>query len=180
MRFIAYLISMTFLLSSCGGDHNKWAVQTVPEGNFSVFMPGPVEKFDKAEATPFGTEKRQFLRWKPSSVAIDKFKLFEVSYIVCPTNIGADSMVLNRVLDSAVNLRKNDFAEPDMIQSEPIEFNGFPGRAFFYDDPKGNTNVSVKICYANGKLYDLTAISKKNYSTNNESSDFFNSFKLLN
>jgi hypothetical protein len=88
-------------------------------------------------------------------------------------------MAIARVLDSAIELRKNDFSDVDMIESQAIELNGYPGRAFFYDAPKGNTLVSVKICIAGNRLYDLVAIVKKDYSTNNEVANFFNSFKLI-
>jgi hypothetical protein len=179
MRTFLSIICFSFLLLSCGEKNDKWATQNVPEGGFSVGMPTPVEKTKKTEETVFGKQERHFVSWKPSSVAINKFKLFEVSYISCPPSKIADSIQLNAVLDKAIDIRKNDFSEVDIIESQAIELNGYPGRAFFYDAPKGNTLVSVKICITNGKLYDLVVIAKKNYSTNNEMSDFFNSFKAL-
>lgn len=179
MRLSLYLIIVLFIFGSCGAEHGAVAVQTFKEGNFSVLIPEPIKKTQKTENTVFGKQVRYFVRWAPSSIAIDKFKLFEVSYTACPPSVSADSLHLNRVLDSAVEMRKKDFSEVEMIESQAIELNGYPGRAFFFDDPKGNTLVTVKMCIAGDKLYDLVVIAKKNYSTNNEAADFFNSFKLL-
>jgi len=179
MRNLLYILFLSFIVVSCGEKNDKWITHNVPEGGFSVGMYSPVVKTKKTEITVFGKQERNFVSWKPSSVAIDKFKLFEVSYINCPASAITDSIQLNATLDKAIDLRKNDFSEVDVIESQAIELNGYPGRAFFYDAPKGNTLVSVKICIANGRLYDLVVIAKKNYSTNNEMSDFFNSFKAL-
>ncbi len=166
------------MLSSCFGEKTKWEIQHVPEGNFSIKMPTPVEKDKKMETTAFGKQNRYFVRWKPSSVAIDKFKLFEVSYTNVPPSIIDDSEQLSTMLEVAVELRKKDFSEVDYIESHSIEIDGHPGKAFFYDAPKGNTLTSVKMCVADGKLYDLVVIAKKNYSINQEMSDFFDSFVI--
>ncbi len=179
MRFILLSIISAIVLSSCGGENHKWEPLVSKEGNFTVTMPTPVEKAEKTELTTFGKQPRYFVRWKPSSFAIDKFKLFEVSYTNCPASATTDSARLNATLDSAVELRKKDFSEIEVLSSQNIELNGYPGRAFFYDDNKGNTMVTVKMCIAKGKLYDLVVIAKKNYATTNESGTFFDSFKLL-
>jgi len=170
------LLSFLIVLSSCSSNNEAWTKQNVPEGNFSINMPSEVKKTEKKEVTAFGTQVTHFITWKPSSFAIDKFKLFQVSYTDCPANIAADSNLLNVMLDSAIDMRKKDFTESEIIESQSIEINGYPGRAFFYDAPKGNTIVTVKICITGNKLYDLVVISKKNYSTNNEMNNFFNSF----
>lgn len=179
MRLALYLITILFVFSGCGAEHGGASIHIVKEGNFSILIPDPVKKTQKTENTVFGKQVRYFVRWAPSSVAIDKFKLFEVSYTACPPSVTADSMHLNRALDEAAENRKKDFSEVEVIESQAIELNGYPGRAFFFDDPKGNTIVTVKMCIAGGKLYDLVVIAKKNYATNNEAADFFNSFKLL-
>lgn len=166
-------------LASCSSEEKGWKKQSIPEGNFTVDIPSPIEKAEKNEVTVFGKQTRHFVRWKPSSFAIDKFKLFEVSYTNCPAGIMTDTARLNSILDSAVEMRIKDFTEEEEIPSEAIEFNGYMGRAFFYDAPKGNTMVSVKICIADGKLYDLVSIAKKNYAVNEDMSRFFNSFRLL-
>ena len=172
-------IESVVLLASCSSKESGWKKQSVPEGNFTIEMPAPIEKAEKKEVTVFGKQTRHFVRWKPSSFAIDKFKLFEVSYTPCPAGIMNDTAKMNEILDNAVDLRKKDFTEEEEIPSEAIEFNGYMGRAFFYDAPKGNTMVSVKICIADGKLYDLVTIAKKNYAVNEDMSKFFNSFRLL-
>ncbi len=178
MRNLIIFLSF-IMLSSCSGNDNEWKTHTIPEGGFSVGMPSPITKTEKTEVTPFGKQKRNFVRWKPSSFAIDKLKLFEVSYTNCPSSVIGDSTLMNVMLDSAVEMRKHDFSEVDIIEHQSIELNGYPGRAFFYDAPKGNTLVSVKICIAGNKLYDLVVIVKKNYSTSVEVGNFFNSFKLI-
>ncbi|MCF8450057.1 MAG: hypothetical protein K9G49_09335 [Taibaiella sp.] len=179
MRSIFTLILLSTLLYACGGDRNKWDTHSIPEGGFTIAMPSPISKSEKKEVTPFGTQIRHFVRWKPSNFAIDKVKLYEVSYTDCPASVMADSLLLQSMLDSAVDMRIKDFSEVEVLESQAIELNGYPGRAFFYDAPKGNTLVSVKICIAGGKLYDLVVIVKKNYSTNEETANFFNSFKLV-
>jgi len=179
MRLILTFFISAIILSSCGGENHKWEPYVSKEGNFTITMPTPIEKAEKNELTTFGKQPRYFVRWKPSSFAIDKFKLFEVSYTNCPASATTDSARLNATLDSAVELRKKDFSEIEVLSSQSIELNGYPGRAFFYDDTKGNTMVTVKLCIANGKLYDLVVIAKKNYATANESGAFFDSFKLL-
>jgi len=179
MRNLTILLLALTVLSSCGAEHNAWSVESVADGGFTINIPTPIEKTQKTEVTPFGKQVRHFVRWKPSSFAIDKFKLFEVSYTNCNPAAIADSSNLNIMLDSAIEMRKRDFSEVDILESQAIELNGYPGRAFFYDAPKGNTMVTVKICIAGNRLYDLVVIAKKNYSTNTEASTFFNSFKLI-
>lgn len=178
MRQIAAILFSIVFFTSCNTEETKWSLQTIGEGGFVVNMPSNIEKSEKTEITAFGKQVRHFVRWKPSSFAIDKFKLFEVSYTNSPVSQDADSASLNTALDKAIELRKKDFSEVDIIQHQPIELNGYPGRAFFYDDNKGNSMVTVKICIAGNKLYDLVVISKKNYSTNAEAAEFFDSFKL--
>lgn len=175
--FLSALFAIT--LPSCSHEDSAWKTHTIPEGNFSVDMPSPIQKADKTEVTVFGKQVRHFVRWKPSSFAIDKFKLFEASYTNCPGAALNDTFRLNRILDSAVDMRIKDFTEEDIIEYQEIEFNGYLGRAFFYDAPKGSTTVSVKMCIADGKLYDLVVVAKKNYAINEDMNKFFNSFKLL-
>lgn len=171
------LLSFIAVFASCGKSET-WTKISVPEGGFSISMPSDIKKTEKKENTIFGKQTTHFVAWKPSNFAIDKFKLFQVSYTDCPANIMADSNMVNLMLDSAVEVRKKDFTESEVIESQSIDFNGYPGRAFFYDAPKGNTIVTVKMFIANGKLYDLVVIAKKNYSTNNEMNNFFNSFSI--
>ena len=140
-------------------------------------MLSPIQKAEKTEVTAFGKQVRHFVRWKPSSFAIDKFKLFEVSYTNCPVAL-SDTARLNMMLDSAAEMRIKDFTEEEPVEYQKIEFNGYLGRAFFYDAPKGNTSVSVKMCIADGKLYDLVVVAKKDYAVTEDMSKFFNSFKL--
>lgn len=179
MRYILSFFLLSVSLFSCSNDEKGWKQHAVPEGNFTVEMPAPIQKAEKKEVTVFGKQVRHFVRWKPSSMAIDKFKLFEVSYTQCPAGLEGDSMKIQAILDEAVDMRKKDFSEEDEIESQAIELNGYPGRAFFYDAPKGNSMVSVKICVAGDKLYDLVTIAKKNYAVNDDMGKFFNSFKLL-
>ena len=79
LRYISIICALSFFLTACGSEERGWKNQIVPEGNFSVDMPLPMQKAEKTEITVFGKQVRHFVRWKPSSFAIDKFKLFEVS-----------------------------------------------------------------------------------------------------
>jgi hypothetical protein len=166
------------IFSSCSDKKTVWGTYVSKEGGFSVYMPLNVVKTEKHEVTAFGKQVTHFVTWRPSSFAIDKFKLFQVSYTDCPTHF-ADSSSLNAKLDSSINLRKNDFTELKDIEATPISLNGYPGRAFIYDESKATTIAIVKQCIANGKRYDLTVIAKRDYPTNAEISAFFNSFQVL-
>jgi len=97
-------------------------------------------------------------------------------YTDCPARYTADSLSLNTMLDSAINMRKKDFTENE-IKSEVIELNGYPGRSFIYDN--GSSTAIVKMCIVNNKKYDLTVVTNKNYATNTEVSSFFDSFTSL-
>ena len=174
--FSAVMLSL-FMLASCGGGKEQWAVYTSGEGGFSVRMPGKVDKTDKTEVTPFGKQKTHFVTWKPSAMAINKFKLFQVSYTECPQKFIADTVLLDVMLDSSIRMRYRDFTEKVDVQGERIELNGYPGRAFIYD---GKDDITiVKQCITNGRKYDLTVIVKKDQGTNPEISEFFNSFQVL-
>ena len=173
-RFVIAGLFVMFL-ASCSQETAKWSEFTSNEGGFSINMPNPVKKSQKKMETAFGKQMAYFYTWQPPGTAIDKFKLFEVSYTSCPA---ADSSRIEEMLDKAIEIRKKDFSESD-IPAQNIELNGYPGRAFIYDEARGNTLVIVKLCIANSKLYDLVVIAKKNYGTNNEVNDFFNSFQPL-
>ena len=168
--------SLLLVLSSCGGNSIDWQKFTSDEGSFMIEMPTPVVKTTKKDIFWKGTT--HFFSWKPTTFAIYKIKLFQVSYTDCSPGVSSDSARLNKTLDSAIAVRKRDFTDEDDLRSETIELNGYPGRAFFYDGG-GNNQVVVKECIANNKLYDLIVISKKNYATNNEINTFFNSFQPL-
>jgi hypothetical protein len=168
-----------FLLSSCGDDgSNTWTKYTSSEGNFTISMPAHPKKWDKKEVTVFGKQTTHYITWKPTSFSLDKFKLFEVSYTDAPVRIGTDSARIGALLDSGINLRKKDFTEAE-IESQVIELNGHPGRAFIYNPPRGTTIAIVKECIVGNRKYDLTAVAKQNYPTNAELNNFFNSFQVI-
>jgi len=168
-----FIMSMLVVMTSCK-ETTKWSDYTSKEGGFTVTMPSELKLSDKV----YGKQTIHFITWKPSSFALDMFKLFEVSYMNCPGAAGADSTKLNALLDTCINMRKKDFTELD-IDAQPILLNGYPGRAFMFQPQRGNTIAIVKECIVGNKRYDLTVISKKDYPTNNEINRFFNSFKVL-
>ena len=170
------ICSVFCFLLSCAGDHIVWEKYTSNEAGFNILMPQPIKKKDQKGI--FWKATTHFISWTPPTFAIDKFKLFQISYTDCPPSVATDSLLMNVMLDSAIMIRKKDFTEAEDIPSQTIELNGCPGRAFFFDGGS-NTLVTVKECIANGKLYDLTVISKMNYSTNNEINTFFNSFQTF-
>ncbi|MCW3121669.1 MAG: hypothetical protein JWQ38_1161 [Flavipsychrobacter sp.] len=161
------------MLSSCK-DETPWAQYTNKEAGFTVFMPAHPVKSDKKA----GKQVIHFITWKPTTFALDKFKLFEVSYTDFPGVVVSDSNSVNAILDTAISQRKKDFTELD-VDSQPIILNGYPGRAFMYQAPRGNTITIVKECMVGNRRYDLTVIAKENYSINNEMNAFFNSFQVL-
>lgn len=175
-RFSVLVLSLTFF-ASCGGNNDKWAVYNSGEGGFSINMPAQPEKTEKVEVTPFGKQKVHFITWKPSTFAIDKFKLFQVSYTDCPPRFASDSIMVDFMLDSSIRMRKKDFTEKD-FGAETITLNGYPGKSFILDN--GGNTVIVKQCITNGRRYDLVVIAKNGQGTNPEIGEFFNSFKALN
>jgi len=102
----------------------------------------------------------------------------EVRYMDCPVRVISDSIMTEVMLDSSINMRKKDFTEKE-INSESVSFNGYPGRAFIWDQNKDNTTVILKEFLANGHLYDLVVIVKSNQGTSTEAADFFNSFQII-
>ena len=179
-RFFNILVFFLFasFLYSCGDVNPVWETYTSAEGGFKITMPTNTKKTERKVTTPFGKQFIHYITWKPNSLTIDKFKLFQVSYTDCPSRFSSDSVMLHRVMDSSINMRVKDFAE---IELEPhtISLNGYPGRAFIFDLPENNTIAIVKQCVVNGKLYDLTVVLKRNYATNAEVHTFFNSFQVL-
>ena len=179
-RFI--LGSLAFCLigvfCSCGnGSTTKWTTYTSADGGFTINMPNETKTSEQVLPTPFGKQTVHFIMWKPSSLTIDKFKLFQISYTACPSRVVTDSSGTQNVLDSSINQRVKDFADVD-VDIENISVNGYPGRAFIFDQPDFSTIAVVKECIVNNKIYDLTVIMKRNYATNEEVSNFFNSFKV--
>jgi hypothetical protein len=177
--FFFIFICPYLLLLSCRENNSKWAKYTSKDGAFSIYMPADIVRSEKTEVTAFGKQVTHFVTWKPSSFAIDKFKLFQVSYTDCPSRFIGDSNRLNTSLDSSINLRKNDFTELKDIDAQSISLNGYPGRAFIYDESKMSTFAIVKECISNNRKYDLTVVAKKDYPTNAEINNFFNSFLIL-
>ena len=176
IRFAAGIIPAVILISSCSQHTNKWAKYS--DHAFSINMPEKPQVYDKQESTAFGKQTVHYVSWKPETLELNKFKLFQVSYTDCPARYTTDSMRLNSALDSSINLRKRDFTELDII-SQPIEINGYPGRAFILDPDRDNVVTIVKQIIANNKRYDLTVIAKRDYPTNTEINTFFNSFLVL-
>lgn len=175
---ISLVFGILFMCTSCSDDGDEWKKLNSKDGNFVINMPPNPKTFDKTEMTPFGKQVTHYITWKPSSFAMDKFKLFQVTYTNCPANVMADSALLHVMLDSGIVMVQRDYTEEEM-QSEDIELNGYHAKAFFYDAKGGSTLVTNKMCIAGNKLYNLTVISKKNYSTTHEINDFFNSFQVL-
>ena len=181
MRIILRLFFICFgifILSSCNPKNIPWEKYTSTEGAFSIYMPAPIKKKDKKGFSIFGRQVvSHFLYWDPPTFTIDKFKLFQVTYTDCPANICRDTALLNTMLDSAIITRRRDYTDAE-IPIQNIALNGYAGRAFFYDG-EGNMLVSVKTCLVHDRIYDFVVVSKKNYATNKEVSDFFDSFQSL-
>ncbi len=175
IRISVLVLSISFF-ASCGGNDGKWAEYTSGEGGFSINMPAKTMKTEKVEVTPFGKQKVHFITWKPSTFAIDKFKLFQVSYTDCPPRFTSDSVLTDFMLDSSIRMRIKDFTEKT-YPAETIELNGYPGKSFIMDN--GGNTVIVKQCITNGRRYDLVVVAKNGQGTNPEIGEFFNSFKVL-
>ncbi len=177
IQIVIFCLFASFCLS-CSSNTGKWDRYTAKDGSFSVFMPTPVEAYDKTEMTPFGKQVVHYVTWKPATFELNKFRLFQISYTDCPRQFTSDSTRMNAALDSSISMRKKDFTELEIL-SEPIVQNGYPGREFIYDPPKNNVITTVKECIGNNKKFDLTVIAKKDYPTNAEVANFYNSFQVL-
>ena len=173
---ISGILSVILILPSCSTKPTSWAKYS--DRNFSIRMPEKPQVYDRQEATPFGKQTVHYVTWKPESLELNKFRLFQVSYTDYPSRLATDTATMNMSMDSSINARKRDFTELDVI-SQPIEINGYPGRAFILSPDKDNVVTIVKQIVANNKLFDLTVVAKKDYPTNNEINDFFNSFQVL-
>ena len=170
--------SVVFMLSSCANNNLKWQRYTAGDGSFYISMPEGYTKTEKRENTVFGRQVVHYINWKPSVFALDKFKLFQVTYTDCPVGFTSDTLSLGALLDRSITERKKDFPEVD-VDAQNIEICGYRGRAFIYDPPSDNVITIVKQCIANKRLYDITVIAKRNYPTNIEIGTFFNSFQVL-
>ena len=168
------IICVLFCLVSSCRDQTPWAQYTAKDAGFTVFMPSKPVRTDKKT----GKQVIHYVTWKPETFALNKFKLFEVSYTDYPGFVNSDSTALNALMDSSINARKRDFTDLD-VESQPITLNGYPGRAFMFEADRGNTITIVKECIVANRRYDLTVIAKKDYPTNNEINSFFNSFQVL-
>jgi len=161
------------MLSSCTEKSAHWQKYTSPDGTFSISMPEGYTKVDKKENTVFGRQVVHYITWKPSVFALDKFKLFQVTYTEYPKGEPIEAM-----LDKSITERKKDFTEVD-VTPQNITVNGYPGREFIADAPSDNVITVVKQCVVNNRLYDVAVVVKRNYPTNIEVGNFFNSFQLL-
>jgi hypothetical protein len=177
MVALAVVAVAMMVIGSCKPSNTVWEAYTSREGGFSIIMPPNPKKVDKVLMTPFGKQAVHFIEWRPESLTIDKFKLFQVSYTGCPS-AAADSFSRQRILDSSIVMRAKDFTELD-IDIHTVDLNGYFGRAFIFDVQGNNTIAIVKECIVNGKLYDITVVLKKNYATNKEVHQFFDSFKVI-
>src|SRR4051812_36080356 len=93
--------SMLLGIFSCK-DATRWGQYTSKEGAFAVEMPTNIVKTDKK----IGKEMTHFTTWKPSSFALNMFKLFQVSYSDCAGCSTTDSAKLNALLEAGISLRK--------------------------------------------------------------------------
>jgi hypothetical protein len=175
---VFFLVASSSLVSCGNNNDNKWEVYKSGDGGFSINMPAKPEKSEKVEVTPFGKQKVHFITWRPGAMSIDKFKLFQVSYTDCPDRFFLDTFTLLKVMDSSIKLRKVDFSEKE-FKDETIDFNGYPAKAFIFDEDKNNEIVMVKQFYTNHRRYDLCVVVKRNQGTNNEVNEFFNSFTIM-
>ena len=175
---VIVFIVFTFTLSSCSQNDVKWQKYTASDGTFSINMPESYTKTEKRENTVFGRQVVHYVSWKPSVFALDKFKLFQITYTECPKGYTSDTLSLGALLDRSISERKKDFPEVE-VQPQNIEMAGYRGRAFIYDPPSDNVITVVKQCIADDRLYDITVIAKRNYPTNIELGNFFNSFQVL-
>lgn len=176
MRSAIYLtlfVAFSTIFFSCK-DETPWAQYTSKEAGFTVFMPAGPKKSDHKN----GKMTMHSVTWKPETFALDKFKLFEVSYTDYPSFVASDSNKVNALLDTAISYRKRDFTELD-VDHQPITINGYPGRAFMLQPDRGNTITIVKQCLVGNRVYELCVIAKKDYPVNNELNRFFNSFQVL-
>jgi hypothetical protein len=177
-RYIFVLILLIVIILSCRDKKARWATYTSTEGGFSVFMPEKPNTTTKTLTTAFGKQKVHFVTWKPQDLTLEKFSLIQISYTDFPAKFRRDTFTKNRLLDTSMSMRIKDFSSDENQFAERINFNGYPALAYIYDKPLDNV-VIVKECIVNDRLYDLVIIAKKNYPTNAEIKDFFNSFVII-
>lgn len=174
---LTVIVSVLLILPAC---HSKrgWVKYSSNADGFTVFMPAAPKTLVKQEQTAFGKQTVHYIFWKPATFDINKLKLLQVSYYDCPRHSRLDSTQLNAILDSNISHLKQNYTELD-LQSERISIEGYPGRAFIFEDEKENSTNIVKAIFANNKIYIITAITKRDYPTNTELNIFFDSFLIL-
>jgi len=175
---LTVICTIILTLSSCSEKSGNWQKYTAGDGSFAINMPEGYTKADKRENTVFGRQTVHYITWKPSVFGLDKFKLFQITYTDCPKTAAADTLTIGAMLDKSMTERKKDFTEVD-VAFQNVNVDGYPGREFIYDPPSDNVITIVKECIANNRLYDITVIAKRNYPTNIELGNFFNSFQVL-
>jgi hypothetical protein len=171
------LISLLFMLPACH-TNNSWAKYSSNADGFTIYMPVGPKSMVKQQKTAFGTQQVHYIYWKPATFDINKLKLLQVAYNDCSRRGGADSAYTNQALDSSINLRKRDYTDLE-VTDEHITLEGYPGRAFIYQDEKENSTTIVKTIMANNRIYTLTAVTKRDYPSNAEMNTFFDSFQIL-
>lgn len=169
------LAVLLFTTGACTHHVSSWSAYQ-ESGKFQAEFPGKPVVTDKVETTPFGKKTVHYVSWKPATLELNKFKLFQVSYTECPTYSEADSS-LYKALENSINIRKKDFTDND-IQSQAITINQYPARAFMFDPPHESVITIVKQVIVNNRRFDITVIAKKDYPTNDEIGRFFNSIQL--
>ena len=170
------IVVFSLVISACSSHKNRWSKYA--DRSFSIRMPEGRKEYDKMLVTSFGKQNVHFIEWRPESLELNKFKLFQVSYTDVPARFTSDANKMNESLDSSINVRKRDFTELEVI-SQPIEMAGYPGRTFILNLPADNVITIVKQVIAGNRRYDLTVVAKKDYPTNSEMNDFFNSFQVF-
>ena len=170
------ILTFSLAISACSSHKNRWSKYA--DKSFSIRMPEERKEYDKIQVTAFGKQNVHYIEWRPQSLELNKFKLFQVSYTDCPQRFTTDANRINEALDSSINVRKRDFTELE-VSTQPIDLAGYPGRAFILNLPADNVITIVKQVIAGNRRYDLTVVAKKDYLTNNEMNDFFNSFQVF-
>lgn len=156
-----------------------WQELVSTQGRFRIKTPGYLtEKVDTLNTSLGLQTYHTFFYQSPDKEADNLF--YMISYCDYPEgSIDVDSTELvDEFFD--VTVKESAFSiNGDLVYSNPIEWNGYPGRIWRVDYLKGSAVIKTRAYLVGNRYYAIQTVMLKDKSLNPSSDQFFNSFYLL-